>query len=111
MAAATPTSCWGCFRWRQLHQEGGSQASTLSCRGGPECHEFVPVTETPGPSNAAHRLSFPSGIERHLARLHSVPRPSPLSEAGGGRRRRRAVPSVRASARRKRDGAATVTPQ
>lgn len=71
MAAATPTSCWGCFRWRQLHQEGGSQASTLSCRGGPECREFVPVTETPGPSNAAHRLSFPSGIERHLARLHS----------------------------------------
>ncbi|KAH6921771.1 hypothetical protein HPB50_004900 [Hyalomma asiaticum] len=106
--AATPTttSCWGCFRWRQLQQERSSRESTLSFRpshgasynqqqqqqqgphaGGdfqPRAHHHYPFPErpqleqptsqAPGPSSqpgSVHRLSFPpSGIERHLARLH-----------------------------------------
>ncbi|XP_077495630.1 uncharacterized protein LOC144106666 [Amblyomma americanum] len=106
--AATPTttSCWGCFRWRQLQQERSSRESTLSFRpshglsynhhpqqpgqplphhgGGLQPgHPFAaerpqleqPTSHTPGPSQpgSVHRLSFPpSGIERHLARLHST---------------------------------------
>ncbi|XP_075525222.1 uncharacterized protein LOC142557345 [Dermacentor variabilis] len=109
--AATPTttSCWGCFRWRQLQQERSSRESTLSFRpshgvsynhrhqqqqhgqgpqlGGdfqPRGHRPFPerpqleqpTSQAPGPSSqpgSVHRLSFPpSGIERHLARLHST---------------------------------------